>query len=157
MKVISTTAVLSLIATMASAHDCPLESECVQKSCKNFQLTEGPNKPYIVWNTDGVAKRWILSAECKDNAGKKTLTDLNLGLCLGNLDGNLTWLKSGDFDCKSCKLKNTDPLLMECLCYSKKKKPLVREISLSEGIWVYDGAIGCYQANWCKTPGIGSY
>ncbi|OHW94763.1 CVNH domain-containing protein [Colletotrichum incanum] len=154
MKVFSITAALSLVATLASARDCPLESECIQKSCKNFNLNEGNTRSIIGL---GIANIWELTAECKDNAGKKTLTKLNLGNCLGNFDGNLVWAKYGDFDCKGCKLKKTDPVLMECLCYSKKKKPLVREISLSEGIWVYDGAIGCYQGDWHKTPGIGNY
>ncbi|KAK1998965.1 Cyanovirin-N, partial [Colletotrichum falcatum] len=130
--------VLSVIAAVVSARDCPLESDCIQKSCKNFRL---PSLP------DGLMKfggTWELTADCKDNAGKKTVTKLYLEQCLANLDGILTWAPGGNFGCNSCELTKTDPLMMACWCKNKRGGGQAQQINLSEGIWVYDGAIGCY-------------
>ncbi|KAJ0160480.1 hypothetical protein CTA2_7882 [Colletotrichum tanaceti] len=88
-------AVLSLMAAQALARDCPLESDCFQKS--------------------------------------------------------------GGLSCRDCKLTKTDPVIMQCGCKTKKQKLVVKEINLSEGIWVYDGAISCYDRPGSKLPGIGKY
>ncbi|KAK1594201.1 CVNH domain-containing protein [Colletotrichum navitas] len=168
MRSLSITAVLSAVAATVSARDCPLESDCVQKSCKNFQL---PKIDGVAFNVNG--RTWKLTADCKDNAGRKTVTHLYLEECLANMDGNLIWTPGGGFICSDCKLTKTDPLTMECWCLNKKGKGKTRVVNLSEGIWVYDGAIGCYQtstgtalktyawdnynAGLLKSPGIGDY
>ncbi|WQF86027.1 Putative cyanovirin-N [Colletotrichum destructivum] len=146
--------VLSLMAAQALARDCPLESDCFQKSCKNIQLLMEPI-PFV----DNSVYRglWRLHAECRDNAGIKTVTRIDLSECIGNFDGNLLWSKHGGLYCDECKLTKTDPVIMQCECKTKKQKLVVREINLSEGIWVYDGAIGCYDTQWVKFPGIGKY
>ncbi|KDN62312.1 putative CVNH domain-containing protein [Colletotrichum sublineola] len=186
MKVLGITAILSAVAAVVSARHCPLESDCIQKSCKNFRL------PVLPSDALNLGLTWELTADCKDNAGKKTVTKLYLEECLANLDGNLTWgeglsppppnsplqtLPNNDyspfFRCTECKLTKTDPLIMECLCKNKRGKEAAREVNLSEGIWVYDGAIGCYDtgagssiadtvlgnynAGIRKSPSIGEY
>ncbi|WDK17227.1 CVNH domain-containing protein [Colletotrichum graminicola] len=209
MRFLSITAVLSAVAVAVSARDCPLESDCVQKSCKNFQLH------FLDPDALRSIREWKLTADCKDNAGNKMVTQLYLEECLANTDGNLIWSpglslppkhcltmavrrwiflplslslslsrwqiidihnyikNSGGFRCFGCKLTNTNPLTMECGCMNKKDKIQTRVVNLSEGIWVYDGAIGCYQtgtgtalkgivgynynAGLLKSPGIGKY
>ncbi|KAK1966004.1 CVNH domain-containing protein [Colletotrichum sublineola] len=167
MKVLGITAILSAVAAVVSARHCPLESDCIQKSCKNFRL------PVLPSDALNLGLTWELTADCKDNAGKKTVTKLYLEECLANLDGNLTWGEGGSFRCTECKLTKTDPLIMECLCKNKRGKEAAREVNLSEGIWVYDGAIGCYDtgagssiadtvlgnynAGIRKSPSIGEY
>ncbi|EFQ31043.1 CVNH domain-containing protein [Colletotrichum graminicola M1.001] len=167
MRFLSITAVLSAVAVAVSARDCPLESDCVQKSCKNFQLH------FLDPDALRSIREWKLTADCKDNAGNKMVTQLYLEECLANTDGNLIWSPGGGFRCFGCKLTNTNPLTMECGCMNKKDKIQTRVVNLSEGIWVYDGAIGCYQtgtgtalkgivgynynAGLLKSPGIGKY
>ncbi|GJD00702.1 EC80 protein [Colletotrichum higginsianum] len=146
--------VLSLMAAQTLARDCPLESDCFQKSCKNIQLLK---EPFSVIDKKYYFGHWHLLAECKDNAGIKTVTRINLAECIGNYDGNLLWSKLGGLKCRECNLTKTDPVIMQCGCETKKQKLVVKEINLSEGIWVYDGAIGCYDREWKKLPGIGKY
>ncbi|KAK2034960.1 hypothetical protein LX32DRAFT_307579 [Colletotrichum zoysiae] len=152
MKVLSITAVLSAVVAVVLARDCPLESDCVQKSCKNFKVVKEPIS--YRWYSP---KKWQLHADCKDNAGKKTLAKVFLDDCLGNLDGELVFALGGDFNCSDCKLKNTDPVVMECWCKNKGGKNRAKEINLSEGIWAYDGSMGCYQSEIRKSPGIGEF
>ncbi|KAK2046417.1 hypothetical protein LZ31DRAFT_629899 [Colletotrichum somersetense] len=153
MKVLSITAVLSAVVTVVSARDCPLESDCIQKSCKNFKVVKEPRPSTIIFTT----KVWQLHADCKDNAGKKTLAKVFLNDCLGNLDGELVFVPGGEFNCSDCKLKKTDPVVMECWCKNKGGKNRAKEINLSEGIWAYDGGMGCYQNEIYKSPGIGEF
>ncbi|KAK2063570.1 hypothetical protein LY76DRAFT_680580 [Colletotrichum caudatum] len=154
MKVLSITAVLSAVVGVVSARDCPLESDCMQKSCKNFRLmNEQPR--YLL----GSFRRhtWQLHADCKDHGGKKTLAKVYLEECLSNMNGELVFSPAGDFKCSDCKLKNTDPVIMECSCKNKGGKERAKEINLSEGIWAYDGGLGCYQTDIHKSPGIGEF
>nr|CCF70962.1 EC80 protein [Colletotrichum higginsianum] len=92
--------VISLMAAQTLARDCPLESDCFQRSCKNIQLLK---EPFSVIDKKYYFGQWHLLAECKDNAGIKTVTRINLAECIGNYDGNLLWSKlsvhSGSHTC----------------------------------------------------------
>ncbi|KAK1988441.1 CVNH domain-containing protein [Colletotrichum cereale] len=153
MKDLGIFAALSVIAASVSARECPLESDCIQKLCKNIKVEWAYNGIPSAWNF----KSWYLTANCKDNAGKKTFTQLRLDECIGNVNGEMFFSPKGDFNCDDCKIAKTDPLIMECSCKNKGGKKRTNEINLSEGIWTYDGGIGCYQTSTHKSPGIGDF
>ncbi|KAE9580453.1 hypothetical protein CGMCC3_g3546 [Colletotrichum fructicola] len=46
MKVLALTIVNSLIAGLAVARDCPTESDCMQKSCKDFAINKHAMLPF---------------------------------------------------------------------------------------------------------------
>lgn len=85
MKVLGITTVLSLFAAMASAErECPLESDCFQKTCTNIELNKDYKEPIVQFKT-------VLSADCKNDAGIQTKTSLDLKECLANFNGEFAW------------------------------------------------------------------
>ncbi|KAI8316532.1 cvnh domain-containing protein [Colletotrichum sp. SAR11_240] len=147
MKVLALAIVNSLIAGLAVARDCPTESDCMQKSCKDFAINKHAMLPF---EKKGDWKN-LLEAVCKDSRGKEVYTWLNLKECITENHGALFWQYQGNFRCSACYIedrKSSDPVVMSCNCYS----PEPFKINLSEGIWVDDGVIGCFKTNGHKAP-----
>ncbi|KAL0933364.1 cvnh domain-containing protein [Colletotrichum truncatum] len=153
MKALSLAALMTLAASLAVAKDCPAESDCMQKSCSDFNI----NKHVQLSDGSHDVTKAVLEATCEDRHGTKVYTWLNLKECIVNVDGNMFWSYQGNFDCQLCRIKerksNSDPVVMTCMCFGKGKKTNEHaEINLSEGIWNYDGVIGCYKADGHKIP-----
>ncbi|KAF6823064.1 cvnh domain-containing protein [Colletotrichum plurivorum] len=153
MKV--STLALPILASLSQARDCPFESDCMQSSCTDFAISNQVQLPGG-WEENSNTKA-VLEAVCEDRHGAKVFTWLDLKQCLGNFDGNLGWAYQGGARCQNCKIKERgggpDPVVMTCVCHGRGKKINKNaEINLSEGIWNYDGVIGCYKADGHKVP-----
>ncbi|KAK2001473.1 hypothetical protein LX36DRAFT_667939 [Colletotrichum falcatum] len=132
----------SLFAALAIAdRQCPLESDCIQRLCIDFDYTiESSGK-----------KGFMMEARCKNKAGAYIFSKLNLKKCIANRDGFLNWSPDGDFRCSHCRLYETAPddyIGLQCdFCPTKSFIPTSKWtwINLSRGIWVSkNGALSCY-------------
>ncbi|KAI8316531.1 hypothetical protein K4K59_012952 [Colletotrichum sp. SAR11_240] len=119
MRAFSLAALGSLAATLAVARDCPVESDCIQKACTDFHITDQ------VMGLFGSMER-ILGATCEDRHGTKVFTWLDLDLCITNSHGTMYWSYMDNVN------RGT--------------------INLSEGIWQYNGRIGCYKEEGALVP-----
>ncbi|CAI0652535.1 unnamed protein product [Colletotrichum noveboracense] len=149
MKLLGLTIVNSLIAGLAVARDCPAESDCMQKSCRDFAI----NKHAMLPMEEKDDSKALLEAICKDSRGKEVYTWLNLKECITTNDNKLYWQYQGNFRCSSCYImdrKSSDPVKMQCVCWWNLLEETT--FNLSEGIWVDDGVIGCFKTNGHKAP-----
>lgn len=80
---------LAAMATLASAKDCPIESDCMQSACTDFAINSQVQLPG--GNSENGVGKAILEATCKDRHGARVFTWLDLNQCLGNFDGNIAW------------------------------------------------------------------
>lgn len=158
MQLLNVIATLALTGTLAAAapRNCPVESDCFQKSCKAITINERI-KLGGTW-PDVDPTKAVLEAECKDDNGKEWLTWLNLKECIANFGGNMEWgnqlslppsflplfltfllihspCHSGGFACQLCKIKDdrksdNDPVVMECHCFNDAEKLVKSEINL---------------------------
>lgn len=74
------------LASLAAARpngSCPLESDCIQRLCKDFTY----HRARRMHAGDTV----IMEARCKNNAGEDIITQLDLRRCIRNFDGLLKW------------------------------------------------------------------
>ncbi|OHE99645.1 hypothetical protein CORC01_05003 [Colletotrichum orchidophilum] len=134
---------ICLFTTHIAALDreCPLESDCMQKLCKNFNYIGGKE-----WDP------FYLVADCKNNRGTYVHTKLNLKNCIANWDGRLEWTPRGGFQCGDCGVFHNSPdAFVGLRCEECKPLRFFPEgykwsyINLSQGIWVNkDGALSCY-------------
>ncbi|KAJ0167814.1 hypothetical protein CTA2_13004 [Colletotrichum tanaceti] len=123
--------------------ECPLESDCVQRLCKNVRYT-----------ADHRGERpFLMEATCTNGAGEPAFTRLDLKKCIVNSNGLLYWSDSGDFKCQGCRIVQHNPedtVILECRRCPKKIgdwESFVENtrINLSTGIWVSkNGALSCY-------------
>ncbi|KAK1491634.1 hypothetical protein CCUS01_14248 [Colletotrichum cuscutae] len=76
---------LTALATRAATLDrkCPLESDCMENICTNFNFIEKEEKDPL-----------YLVAQCKNKKGNYVYTKLDLKKCIANWDGNLEWTPS---------------------------------------------------------------
>ncbi|KAI8163478.1 cvnh domain-containing protein [Colletotrichum sp. SAR 10_70] len=95
MKVLALAIVNSLIAGLAMARDCPTESDCMQKSCKDFAINKHAMLPLEEWDLS----KALLEAVCKDSRGKEVYTWLNLKECLRNVKAEGIWVDDGVIGC----------------------------------------------------------
>ncbi|KAH0429372.1 hypothetical protein CcaCcLH18_08494 [Colletotrichum camelliae] len=87
MKVLYLAVINSLIAGLAVARDCPTESDCMQKSCRDFEI----NKHAMLPLEERDHTKALLEAVCKDSRGKEVYTWLNLKECITENHGGLYW------------------------------------------------------------------
>ncbi|KAI8199377.1 hypothetical protein K4K52_008927 [Colletotrichum sp. SAR 10_76] len=145
MKALPLAALGSLAATLAVARDCPVESDCIQKVCTDFHITDQ------VMGLYGPMER-MLGATCEDLHGTKVFTWLDLDLCITNSHGTMYWSYMGNFRCSDCKVlprKDNEAVILECKCRDNVNRGT---INLSEGIWQYNGRIGCYKEEGALVP-----
>ncbi|KAJ5016348.1 hypothetical protein K4K57_011631 [Colletotrichum sp. SAR 10_99] len=145
MKALSLATLGSLAATLAVARDCPIESDCIQKACTDFHITDQ------VMGLYGPMER-MLGATCEDRHGTKVFTWLDLDLCITNSHGTMYWSYMGNFMCGDCKVlprKDNEAVILECKCRDNVNRGT---INLSEGIWQYNGRIGCYKEEGALVP-----
>ncbi|KAK2017473.1 hypothetical protein LZ32DRAFT_644503 [Colletotrichum eremochloae] len=133
----------SLFAAVAIAdRQCPLESDCIQRLCTDFDYS-GESKG---------KKPFMMEARCKNAAGDRVFSKLNLKKCIANTDGVLRWGPDGDFRCSHCRLYETAPddyIGLQCdFCPTRDKFWVTHKwtwLNLSKGIWVSkNGALSCY-------------
>ncbi|KAK2040771.1 hypothetical protein LZ31DRAFT_603587 [Colletotrichum somersetense] len=67
--------------TVFADRQCPLESDCVQRLCTDFN--------YSIESTG--KKGFMMEARCKNAAGTYVFSKLNLKKCIANRDGLLQW------------------------------------------------------------------
>ncbi|KAK2771357.1 cvnh domain-containing protein [Colletotrichum kahawae] len=128
----------SLAATLVAARDCPTESACIQTACSDFHITDQVKG---LW---GTVER-VLGATCKDRHGTEVFTWLSLDHCITNSHGTMYWSYMGSFRCEDCKVlprNDNEAVILECKCNDNDNRGT---INLSEGIWQYNGRIGCYK------------
>ncbi|KAF4878142.1 hypothetical protein CGCSCA1_v002873 [Colletotrichum siamense] len=153
MKVLSLAALSSLAATLVVAGNCPIESDCIQTACENFEMTDkvqytgGLNMPDTRMSN-------VLGAVCKDLHGNKVFSYLHLSACITNTDGNMGFSYAGNYgkgcnDCKILSRKNNEDVIMECKCKDNDNRG---KINLSQGIWQYNGRLGCYREEGGLVP-----
>ncbi|KZL74446.1 cvnh domain-containing protein [Colletotrichum incanum] len=134
MKLVTFAAAITIplfAALTVGERECPLESDCIQKLCKNFNYNTN-------WNGN---RAFMMEAYCKNEAGTMVLTKLDLKKCIANDDGLLQWSPELDspeeyvgLRCNLCPKKNT---------FWRGYK--WTWINLSRGIWVSkSGTLGCY-------------
>ncbi|KZL66287.1 CVNH domain-containing protein [Colletotrichum tofieldiae] len=123
---------ISLFGTLtAGERECPLESDCIQKLCKDFNYDTN-------WNGN---RAFTMEAYCKDAAGTLVFTKLDLKKCIANNDGLLQW---------SPELDSPEAFVgLRCgLCPKKSsfwRGYMWSWLDLSRGIWVNkNGTLGCY-------------
>ncbi|KAF9873191.1 hypothetical protein CkaCkLH20_09354 [Colletotrichum karsti] len=153
MKLLSIAALASLAATSVMGGNCPKESTCIQEECSNFQISKHVRTAENVFEETNLGNP-ILEADCIDRHGTKVFTWLKLKQCLVNRKGQMYWGYNGNSNCRQCSIKerksNSDPVIMSCWC--PDGKTAFTEINLSEGIWHYDGVIGCFAWDGHKQP-----
>ncbi|KAF6810469.1 cvnh domain-containing protein [Colletotrichum sojae] len=147
------------LASLAAARPngtCPLESDCIQKLCRDFTY-------HTVRGTHAGATV-MMEARCKNNAGDDIITQLDLRKCIRNFDGMLKWGDNGEFRCGGCKVyqetdrSKGDNIILKCDDCPRRHKGFLGMdsskwtwLDLSYGIWVKDGVIGCYSHSGSRT------
>ncbi|TDZ22956.1 hypothetical protein Cob_v004366 [Colletotrichum orbiculare MAFF 240422] len=149
----SVAAITALLATLAAGADCPAESSCIQTACHSFAVDKLSKGLEWMWYWPGPK----LEAICVDRHGSEVYTWIDLRECVVNNNGEMFFQYQGGGHCQKCAIKDRDsndaPVIMKCSCpYKDGKKWWDAEINLSQGIWHYDGVIGCYKTGGQKAP-----